>query len=270
MNDQSATFTTNELITAYLARQIEDDDLAFVGVGTNGRAFTLAVGIPLAAVRLAQMRHAPGACVYWGNLLEPDLSEIPEKLTQDSLTHWQAAACPPDTGTKCDMLMRRAFDVCFNSAAQIDRFGNMNITAIGDYRQPKVRLVGCLAQPEHAAFVRRPYIVVDLDKRTFVEEVDFITSVGHYKGGSSRTETGLSEGGPRLVVTNKAVFDFAPGSKAMRLVSLHPGVTREEVLDLMGFVPEVSEDLGETPAPDAEELRLIRHDIDPNHILLRV
>lgn len=270
MNELSTTFSTNELITAYLSRQIEDDDLAFVGVGTNGRAFTLAVGIPLAAIRLAQMRHAPGASVYWGNLLEPDLSEIPQKLTQDSLTRWHAAACPPDTGTKCDMLMRRAFDVCFNSAAQVDRFGNMNITAIGDYRQPKVRLVGCLAQPEHAAFIRRPYIVVDLEKRTFVEEVDFITSVGHYKGERSRLEVGLDDGGPKLVVTNKAVFDFEPQSKSMRLKSLHPGVTREEVFELMGFVPDVADDLGETPVPETEELRLIRTEIDPNHILLRV
>src|SRR5690606_214675 len=153
------SFSTNELITAFLSRQIEDGDLCFVGVGTNGRAFTLAVGIPLAAVRLAQLNQAPGAAVYWGNLLEPDLSSIPETFSQDSFTRWRAAACPADTGFKCDMLARGKFNVCFNSAAQIDRYGNMNITAIGDYRKPKVRLVGCLAQPEHAAFVRRPYVV---------------------------------------------------------------------------------------------------------------
>ena len=83
-----ADFTNNELITAYLSRQIRDDDLCFVGVGTNGRAFTLAVGMPLAAVRLAQLHHAPGAAVYWGNLLEPDLSVIPEHFTQDTFTQW--------------------------------------------------------------------------------------------------------------------------------------------------------------------------------------
>jgi glutaconate CoA-transferase subunit B len=265
-----ADFTNNELITAYLSRQIRDDDLCFVGVGTNGRAFTLAVGMPLAATRLAQMRHAPGAAVYWGNLLEPDLSVLPEHFTQDAFTRWQAAACPPDTGVKCDMLARRRFDVSFNSAAQLDRYGNMNITAIGDYRKPKVRLVGCLAQPEHFAFVRRPILLMDLDARSFVEKVDFITSAGHLSGGNSRREAGLGEGGPSLVVTDKAVFDFAEDRREMRLKSLHPGVTTDEVLAGMSFVPLIPETVPETEPPTAEELAHIRTDIDPNRILLKV
>lgn len=265
-----ADFTNNELITAYLSRQIRDDDLCFVGVGTNGRAFTLAVGMPLAAVRLAQLRHAPGAAVYWGNLLEPDLSVIPEHFTQDTFTQWQAAACPPDTGVKCDMLARGRFDVSFNSAAQLDRYGNMNITAIGDYRKPKVRLVGSLAQPEHFAFVRRPLLLMDLDARSFVEKVDFITSAGHLSGGNSRREAGLGEGGPALVVTDKAVFDFAEDTREMRLKSLHPGVTKDAVLGAMSFVPLVPETIPETEPPTAEELAHIRTDIDPNRILLKV
>ncbi len=265
-----ADFTNNELITAYLSRQIRDDDLCFVGVGTNGRAFTLAVGMPLAAVRLAQLRHAPGAAVYWGNLLEPDLSVIPEHFTQDTFTQWQAAACPPDTGVKCDMLARGRFDVSFNSAAQLDRYGNMNITAIGDYRNPKVRLVGSLAQPEHFAFVRRPLLLMDLDARSFVEKVDFITSAGHLSGGNSRREAGLGEGGPALVVTDKAVFDFAEDTREMRLKSLHPGVTKDAVLAAMSFVPLVPETIPETEPPTVEELAHIRTDIDPNRILLKV
>lgn len=263
-------YSTNELITAFLSRQIEDDDLCFVGVGTNGRAFTLAVGIPLAAVRLAQMDHAPGAAVYWGNLLEPDLSNIPASFTQDTFTRWQAAACPADTGVKCDMLARGKFDVCFNSAAQIDRHGNMNITAIGDYRNPKVRLVGCLAQPEHAAFVRRPFVVMDLDKRSFVESVDFITSVGHLHGGNSRQEAGLAPGGPRYVVTDKAIFDFTPDTKELRLKSVHPGVSVDAVLAAMTLTPVVPGDVPETEPPSASELADIRNHIDPNRILLRV
>src|SRR3546814_2938867 len=122
-------------------------------------------------------------------------------------------------------------DVCssdLNSAAQIDRHGNMNITAIGDYERPKVRLVGCLAQPEHFAFVRRPYVVMDLDRRSFVEKVDFITSVGYLDGGASREAAGLGPGGPRYVITDKAIFDFTPDPREMRLRSLHPGASRSE------------------------------------------
>lgn len=266
----ATNYSTNELVTCAIARQIRDGDLVFVGVGTNGRAFTLAVGIPLAAVRLAQLRHAPAAAVYWGNLLEPDLANVPRDIRQDTFTRWPAAAAPSDTGIKCDMLARQAFDVCFDSAAQIDQFGNLNITAIGDYRKPKVRLVGCLAQPEHLAFVPRPIVVVDLDKRVFVEKVDFITSVGHYKGGRSREEVGLPPGGPQIVVTDKAIFDFEPESKRMRLASLHRGVTNEEVLDNMSFVPVVPQAVATTPEPDDESLRLIRSEIDPNRVLLRV
>jgi glutaconate CoA-transferase subunit B len=267
---QAADFTGNELLTCVIARAIQDDDLIFVGVGTNGRAFTLAVGIPLTAVRLAQRNQAPGALVYWGNLLDPDLSHVPRNINQDTFTRWPAAACPPDTGYKCDMLARHAFDVSFSSGAQIDRYGNLNITAIGDYRRPKVRLVGSLAQPEHLAFVRRPIIIMDLGRRSFVEKVDFITSVGHYRGGTSRTDMGLDAGGPVLVVTDKALFDFDPTTKEMRLASVHPGVTVDEVLDLMGFQPKIEGDVPVTAAPTAEELREIREIIDPERVLLRV
>src|SRR5579872_4846574 len=217
-------YTTNELVTAVVAAAIEDEDLVFVGVGTNGRAFSLAVGIPLAALRLAQLTHAPTASVYWGNLLEPDLSTFPDNLRQDSLTRWPAAASPGDVGYKCDLLMRRGFDVSFDSGAQIDAFGNLNITAIGAHQTPTVRLVGCLAQPEHFAFVRRPIVMMDLSRRGFVEKVDFVTSVGHARDGRSREEWGLGSGGPQLVVTDKAIFDFNTPDRRMRLRSLHPGI----------------------------------------------
>ncbi|MFC7397845.1 CoA-transferase subunit beta [Chelatococcus sp. GCM10030263] len=264
-----AGFTTNELAACVIAREIKDDDLIFVGVGTNGRAFTLAVGIPLTAARLAQLSYAPGATVYWGNLLDPDLSRMPDNLRQDSLTRWQAAACPADTGFKCDMLARSRFDVSFESAAQVDRWGNLNITAIGDYDRPKVRLVGCLAQPEHLAFVRRPIIVVDLDRRTFVDAVDFVTSVGHRVRGTPRRELGLPGPGPALVVTDKAIFDFGPDG-GMRLKSLHPRVALDDVLALMGFAPEIPAQIQITAPPEAEELRLLREVIDPRRVMMRV
>ncbi|WP_137389520.1 CoA-transferase subunit beta [Rhodoligotrophos defluvii] len=262
-------FTTNELAACIIAREIKDDDLIFVGVGTNGRAFTLAVGIPLTASRLAQLRHAPGATVYWGNLLDPDLSRMPDNLRQDSLTRWPAAACPADTAFKCDMLARSRFDVSFESAAQVDRYGNLNITAIGDYARPDVRLVGSLAQPEHLAFVRRPIIIVDLNRRTFVEQVDFVTSVGHRVRGTPRGEFGLRGPGPALVVTDNAIFDFG-GDGGMRLRSLHPSITLEDVLAQMSFAPEIPPHVPVTATPDAEELRLMREVIDPRGVMMRV
>lgn len=261
-------YTTNELAVCTIADKVKNGDLAFVGVGSTGRAFTLAVGMPLVAVRLAQMTHAPDATVFWGNLLNPDLSIAPTDMRQRTLTRWPASACLSDTGFKCDMLGRRRFDMSFNSGAQIDRFGNLNITAIGDYRKPSVRLVGALAQPEHFAFVPRPIILMDLGTRTFIDEVDFVTSVGHQVRGKSRAELGLPIGGPSIVVTDMAVFDFDPNTHEMRLASIHPGFTVEEVLSKMGFTPVVPDHIPQTREPTDKELNLIRSVIDPSRALI--
>lgn len=264
----SDDYSLNELLVVAASRELRDGDLAFVGVGTAGRAFTLAVGIPIASARLAQLTHAPDITIYWGNLLSPDLTRIPPELTQHYVTTWPCAAQMAHTGDKCDMLARRQFDVSFDSAPQIDRFGNLNITAIGDYRRPQVRLIGCLAQTDHFAYVKRPIILTDLKKRTFVERVDFITSVGHLDGGSSREDIGLDPGGPWRVITDKAVFGFHAQTREMELLSLHPGSTLEEVLDGMSFHPLVPSDVPVTEPPTTEQVRLIRETIDPNRILL--
>jgi len=179
-------YTINELMVVATARELRDGELGFIGVGTDGRAFTLAVGIPMAAARLAQRTHAPNFTIFWNNLLSPELEQMPPRLTQHYLTRWPSSYQPVSCVDKNDMLSKGRFDVSFDSAPQIDRYGNMNITAIGDYKKPKVRLVGCLAQPDHFAFIKRPIIITDLKKRTFVEKVDFITSVGYLDGGDSR------------------------------------------------------------------------------------
>jgi glutaconate CoA-transferase, subunit B len=261
-------YTLNELLVVAAARELRDGDLAFVGVGTAGRAFTLAVGIPIASARLAQMTHAPNITIYWGNLLSPDLSRIPSKLTQHHVTTWPCAAQMAHTGDKCDMLARRQFDVCFDSAPQIDRYGNLNITAIGDYRRPKARLIGCLAQTDHFAYVKRPIVLTDLRKRSFVERVDFITSVGYLDGGNSREKAGLAPGGPWRVITDMAVFGFHPETKEMQVLSVHPGVTMDAVLDAMSFRPMIPKDVPSTERPTTDQVRRIRQEIDPNRILL--
>lgn len=265
----AGAFTTNELMAAAIAREIADGDLVFVGVGTAGRAFTLAVGLPVVASRLAQTAHAPNATIYWGNLITPDLSEMPTVWLQDAFTRWPCASQLQDTTFKLDMLSKGDFDVSFESAAQVDRYGNLNITRIGREGNPKVRLVGCLAQPEHLAFVRKPIIMVDMEKRTFVPEVDYVTSFGHRARGVRREKYALRGPGPQLVITDKAVFDFGGRDNAMRLRSVHPGVKLRDVLDRMGFEPEVPANLGETPPPTAAEVELIRTTIDPDRRLLR-
>lgn len=264
-----AYYTTNELMAVAASKELRDDELGFIGVGTDGRAYTLAVGIPMIAARLAQMAHAPNFTIFWNNLLSPKLDEIPPYLTQDYLTKWPCAFQPVTCEDKNEMLANERFDVSFDSASQIDQFGNMNITAIGDYRKPKVRLVGCLAQPDHFAFVKRPIILTDLKKRTFVEKVDFITSVGYLDGKDSRVKAGLKPYGPWKVITDKCILNFANEERKMQLESIHPGVTLEEVLDNMSFRPVVPEVVKTTEEPTEEQVKAIREVIDPNHSLLR-
>ena len=261
-------YTINELMTVAAARELQDGDLIFIGVGTAGRAFTLACGIPIAAARLAQETHAPDLEIYWNNLLSPDLRQIPPKLTQHYLTTWPTSAQLHNCSDKNDMLSRGMFDVSFDSAPQVDRYGNLNVTAIGDYRKPAVRLVGCLAQTDHFAYVRRPLILTDLKRRTFVDKVDFVTSVGHLEGGTSRADAGLRPGGPSRVITDKAIFGFHEESKEMQLLSVHGTSTLEEVLGEIGFSPLVPDDVPTTEAPTKDEVRLIRDVIDPGNILL--
>ena len=262
-------YTINELMAVATSRELRDGELGFIGVGTAGRAFTLAVGIPITAARLAQLSHAPDFTIFWNNLLSPELDQIPPHLTQHYLTRWPCAFQPVTCEDKNEMLVSGRFDVSFDSAPQIDQFGNMNITAIGDYKHPKVRLVGCLAQPDHFAFVKRPIIVTELKKRTFVEKVDFITSVGYLDGGNSRVEAGLLPYGPWKIITEKCVLNFANTQKKMQIESLHPGVTLEEVLDNMGFTPVIPEKIATTVEPTEEQIRIIREEIDPNNELLR-
>lgn len=260
--------SVNETMATVVSRELHDDDLVFVGVGTSGRAFTLAVGIPMVAARLAQQRHAPGLDIYWGNLLNPDLSAIPAHLSQDAITRWPGAYAPTDIGSKVDMLVRGEFDVSFESAAQVDRFGNCNITRIGRDELPSVRLVGSLAQPEHLAFVQRPIIVVDLSERVFVEAVDFVSSAGHGSEGAPRSPASRAPG-PSLVVTDRCVLDFDEHGR-MRLRSVHEGSTVEDVLRRMSFRPVVPDDVPTTPPPTADEVEAIRTAVDPTGSLLRV
>ncbi|MCB8838072.1 hypothetical protein [Aurantimonas sp. VKM B-3413] len=264
----STDYSTEELMIAAIAAELRESELGFVGLGTAARAYTLAVGIPIAAARLAQMTHAPGFSIYWGNLLTPSLEGIPEAVLQDVYTRWPAAASPVDVGYKIDMVTAGRFDVSFESAPQVDRYGNLNITEIGNTGEPpKVRLVGCLAQTEHLAFIRRPIIVTDLGRRSFVERVDFVTSFGHARDGESRADVGLPGPGPELCVTDKAIFDFRTSDGSMRLRSLHPGTSVEEVLDLMSFEPAIDGEVPTTPAPSRVVVALIRGEIDPHGIL---
>jgi glutaconate CoA-transferase subunit B len=166
---------------------------------------------------------------------------------------------------------RRFFSTTFVvSCLQVDRFGNTNLIAIGDnHDRPKLRGPGAIGSVSSSAHAEKMYIIPPRHERqVFVERCDFISSPGFGEGGrDARRKMGLHGGGPRLCITERCVFDFEEETKAMRLKSLHPGHTIEEVLDNTGFEVIVPADVPETPPPTEQELELLRTVVDPKGLL---
>jgi glutaconate CoA-transferase subunit B len=166
-------------------------------------------------------------------------------------------------------LQRGLIDVGFLGAAQIDQFGNINTTVIGDYNKPKVRLPGSGGAAEIAVLCQRILVITRLSKRAFPARVDFITSPGHLRGGSSRAELNVPGRGPEAVITDLCILRFAEDTREMLVTSLHPNVTPEQVQANIGWNVRFSHDIDTTPAPTPKELDLIRNELDPNGLYSR-
>jgi glutaconate CoA-transferase subunit B len=160
-------------------------------------------------------------------------------------------------------LQRGFIDVGFLGGAQIDRYGNLNTTVIGDYHQPKVRLPGSGGACEIAALARRILVVMPQKRRSFVERVDFITSPGFLGGGTDRDRLRLPGSGPEAVITDLGVLQFDAATREMVLVSLHPGATLDQVRENTDWPLRVADPLGTTEPPTAEELRVLREELLP-------
>jgi len=251
-------YTLEELLAVEVSRHIVDNEMGFVGVGTGGAAFIRAIGIPAVASRLAQLRHAPNYTIMFGPILDPvlDADYIPNTNFEPDLIRWPCRSQITVEDSLC-IFKRGKMGIGFVSGAQVDRFGNFNIVCIGDYHKPKVRLPGPLAQPDHAAHAKRVFAVQRHDKRTFVEQVSFISAVGH------QNREGLPGGGPALIFTELGVMDFNEKG-LMRLRSLHPGKTVTQIRENTGFELDIPENVPFTTPPGDEDLELIRTRIDPS------
>lgn len=268
MTSQNSEFTLEELLTVNLSKELKDEESGFVGIGTSGPAFILAVGIPIAAVRLAMYSHAPNFVLMHGPNIDPNLDYIPRAMTGIDLVKWKTKS-KITMEDSIDIVKSGRLDVAFDSAGQVDKHGNLNIVCIGDYYKPKVRLVGYLAQTEHGVYAKRTIIMMMHEKRRFVEKVDVISCVGHFNGESSRSEIGLPGGGPSKVFTDLAVLSFDTPNKVMKLESVHPGVSVKQVQDNTGFDLVIPYEVPQTPIPTEEELNLIREKVDPEGLLLQ-
>lgn len=254
-SDATATFSKSEMMIVAAARELAGQRVCFVGVG-----------LPNIAVNLAQRTVAPTLeLVYEAGVFGARPARLPLSIGDPTIV----------TGATAVVSMFELFsfylqgglvDVGFLGAAQIDRFGNINTTVIGSYDDPKTRLPGSGGACEIAINARQVFVIMRQSARSFVDKIDFRTSPGNL-GGAEQSERIRREGGwlgrgPSVVVTDLGIWHFDDDGE-MRLDSLHPGATLDEIRTTIGWEPRIAPDLVTTAAPTALELRLIREELDP-------
>lgn len=241
------TYTSDEMMSIAAARALDGGQKCFVGIG-----------LPSTAANLARRTHAPDlVLIYESGTLGSKPGRLPASIGDGILAETaDAVISVPEVFNY--WLQPGRIDVGFLGAAQLDKFGNINTTVIGDdYANPKVRLPGAGGAPEIAASCHEVYVVVRQSKRSFVDKVDFITSFGHGTGNGEREKLGLRGAGPTLVITDLGVFR-PDETGELELTEVHEGITVEQVREATGWDLKVSPELGTTPAPTEAELQTLR------------
>jgi glutaconate CoA-transferase subunit B len=241
-------YTADEMMTVAAARQLSNGTVCFVGIG-----------LPSTAANLARFTHAPDVVlIYESGTLGAKPDRLPLSIGDGILADTaDTVVSVPEVFNY--WLQPGRIDVGFLSAAQIDRYANINTTVIGaDYRHPTVRLPGAGGAPEIAASCREVVVVLRQTKRTFVDKVDFVTSVGFGQGAGDRQRLGLTGAGPRVVITDLGVLRPHPDTCELTLVSVHPGATPELAQAATGWPLGVSPDCAVTEPPTPEELTVLR------------
>ncbi len=235
----------------------------------DGKTVAVGTGLPCAAAMLAQKTHAPNLVIcFEAGGLAPLLPTMPISVGDSTTFH--KAVMATSMADVMQFCQRGMIDYTFLSGAQIDPFGNLNSTMIGtDYAKPKVRLPGSGGANDLASFCWRTLIVMKHDAKKFVPKLDFLTTPGYLSGPGTREAAGLpANTGPHRVISDLAVMDFDPTTVRMRVRSLHPGKTLNEVKAATGFELLVADGLSETPAPTELQLLVLRTQVDPGRYIL--
>jgi len=240
-------FTPDEMMTIAASRALRPDDVCFVGIGA-----------PSAACNVARLTHAPDiTLIYESGTIGTRPDVLPLSIGDGDLCDTALTTVSVPEMFRY-WLQGGRISVGFLGAAQLDRFGNINTTVIGDYHDPKVRLPGGGGAPEIAGSCGEVFITMKQSLRGMVDKIDFYTSFGHGEGGDHRERLGITTAGPSLLVTDLAIWRPDPGTKEFTVVSLHPGVTRQNVQETCGWTVRYADDLEETPAPTEKELTTLR------------
>ncbi|HYB71265.1 MAG TPA: CoA-transferase [Candidatus Bathyarchaeia archaeon] len=252
MKDKSGPdYTPRELMVIAAAREIRDGDLVFVGMR-----------LPLIAFAYAKRTHAPGAIGLFENGIIRDQPAPETLLTMSDLSNITGALWCTGTLEIMALLQQGRVDLGFIGGAEIDRFGNLNTSYVGDWRRPTVRLPGSGGGGDIASLARRFVVIMPQEKHRFRDRVDYITSPGFGEGPGWRQRVGLQGGGPVAVVTTLGVFRFDAGTCEMYLASYHPGQSVESVRAATSFDVKVAPDVAPTRTPSVAELATVR-ECDP-------
>ncbi len=252
-----AEYTSPELLTINAARLLRDGDVVFVGVG-----------LPNLACNLARRTHAPNlVMIYEAGVIGAQPARLPLSIGDPTLVSGALSVCGM-YDIFALYLQRGNIDVGFLGGAQIDRFGNINATVIGDYSHPKVRLPGSGGSMEIAAWANRCYIITPHQKRRFPEKVDFRTSAGFLNHRREREAAKLRGAGPQAIVTDIGILEPDENGELI-LTALHPGRMVEEAKENTGWDLRVSGHLRITEPPSERELKILREELDPQRIYLK-
>ena len=251
MPSPTTGYNLREFQACVASRMLEDKKSVFVGTG-----------LPMVATMLAQRTHAPGLLiVFEAGGIGPYPPVLPISVG-DSRTFYRAVAAS-SMHDAISAAQHGYLDYGFLGAAQLDLYGNINTTVIGDWQRPRARLPGSGGANDVGSFCHRTIVIMRQDRQRFVERVDFLTTPGYLDGPGARERAGLPAGsGPYRVITQLAVYGFDEHSKKLALVSLHPGVTIDQVRENSAFPILIPDQVPATEPPTAEELRLLR-EIDP-------
>jgi glutaconate CoA-transferase subunit B len=241
-----ASYTPEQMMTVTAAKALSSDDVCFVGIG-----------MPSAACNLARLTHAPGiTLIYESGTIGTRPDVLPLSIGDGELCE-TAVATVSVPEMFAYWLQGGYITKGFLGAAQIDKYGNINTTVIGDYHHPKVRLPGGGGAPEIANSCQETLIVLKQDKRSFKEKIDFITSFGHGEGGDHRSRLGITTLGPTLLITDLCIMRPDPISKEFTVVSMHPGITRDTIRENTGWTVQFAREVAETPEPGQEDIAVL-------------
>ncbi|MDJ1006207.1 MAG: CoA-transferase subunit beta [Paracoccaceae bacterium] len=241
------TFSPDEMMTIAAARMLRSEDVCFVGIGA-----------PSAACNLARLTHAPDiTLIYESGTIGTAPDVLPLSIGDGELCDTALTTVSVPEMFRY-WLQGGRVTIGFLGAAQLDPFGNINTTVVGDYAAPKVRLPGGGGAPEIASHSGEVYITMKQSKRGFVPKIDFFTSFGHGTGGDHRARLGMTTKGPTKLITDLALWEPDPETKRFTVTALHPGVTREQMADSVAWDVTYAADVAETPAPTPDELEVLR------------